>query len=154
MADLRKEAKKARKQLESLDIDLASIRDRLPKDVDAIKHRLPKDFDIHDLRLAQKREDEAANRGFMGGFLLGALVGVILALIFAPKKGEETREIVAHAATDLKNKAADVLPVSKESPADKVADAKDNLGEAADDLGADAKATAEEVKEKADDATS
>jgi hypothetical protein len=63
-------------------------------------------LDELDLR---KREDEAASRGFVGGFALGILVGAILALIFAPRTGSETRGMVAGTATDLKHKATDLV---------------------------------------------
>ncbi|HVL25030.1 MAG TPA: YtxH domain-containing protein [Thermomicrobiales bacterium] len=57
----------------------------------------------------RKREDEAASRGFIGGLALGILVGAILALIFAPRTGSETRGMVAGTATDLKHKATDMV---------------------------------------------
>jgi gas vesicle protein len=98
MADLKKQAKRARKQLDHLDFDVSALRGHLPKD-----------FDLSELNFVKKREDEAATRGFIGGFLLGILAGAVLALIFTPKRGEETREIVAHTAVDLKDKATELV---------------------------------------------
>lgn len=44
------------------------------------------------------------NDGFLGGVILGVILGAILALVFAPKSGAETRELVAHTVEDLKQK--------------------------------------------------
>jgi gas vesicle protein len=107
--------KSARKQLEELDlqahlkdVDLGKQLKNLDlekfKDIDVKKQRkaLKKQLKQADVR---KREDEAASEGFLGGFLLGVVVGAILALIFAPKAGSETRELVAEKAGELKHKA-------------------------------------------------
>lgn len=44
--------------------------------------------------------------GFMGGLILGVILGAILALLFAPKSGHETREMVSQTVTDLKDMVA------------------------------------------------
>jgi len=64
------------------------------------------DLDIRHLR---EREDHAATQGFFGGLLIGALLGVVLALVFAPRRGEETRAAVAHSAVDLKDKTVGLV---------------------------------------------
>ena len=51
---------------------------------------------------------EAARRGFVGGVALGAALGAASALAFALWKGEQTRELVAGRAVQLKARAADV----------------------------------------------
>jgi hypothetical protein len=51
-------------------------------------------------------EPEENDGGFVGGLLLGMVLGAILALLFAPKSGEETRELVASSVGDLKSKVA------------------------------------------------
>ena len=58
---------------------------------------------------ALKREDEAESSGFFGGFGLGLIVGAILALVFAPQKGEETRGMVAERAVQIKDRASDLV---------------------------------------------
>lgn len=65
-------------------------------------------FDRIDLHILREREDEAATRGFYGGLLLGMLLGVVLTLVFAPRRGEETRAAVASVAHDLKARADDL----------------------------------------------
>jgi gas vesicle protein len=109
MADLKKQAKRARKQLDHLDFDISTLREHLPRD-----------FDLSELNFIKKREDEAASRGFISGFLLGILAGAVLALVFAPKRGTETREIVAHTAIDLKEKATDLVHQVRSSEGDGV----------------------------------
>lgn len=132
MANLKKQAKQARKQFRNL--DLASV-----------KQHLPTDFDVSDLHFIRKREDEAASRGFVSGFLLGALVGAVIALIFAPKRGDETRGIVADAAGDIKEKATDLVhQVRHES--DKVDG--DAMKAAATDAKSDLQATLDEAAAK------
>lgn len=93
MVDLKQSAGRAKEHLEG--IDLPHLRDLHLDDID--------------WHLFQKREEEAASRGFLGGFLLGVLVGAVLALVFAPRRGDETREIVAGAAGDLRDKASDLV---------------------------------------------
>ncbi len=64
------------------------------------------DFDLHFLR---QREDHAATQGFLGGMALGVLLGVVLALVFAPQRGDETRAAMASTASAVKGKAADLV---------------------------------------------
>jgi hypothetical protein len=101
----------ARKHIEDIDLE------RLLKDIDfsrfdkdQLKHidfskgtkKIRQQLREMDL---QKREEEAASEGFLGGLILGVIVGAVLALIFAPRSGSETREMVAKTATDLSHKA-------------------------------------------------
>ena len=64
----------------------------------------------------------AENNGGSGDkflyFLAGAGIGAVLALLFAPKSGKETREILARTATD-----------SKEFIANKYSEGKQYVGE-------------------------
>lgn len=109
--------KQARKRLDNLDLHaLQELDPGKLKDVD-LGNLLGVDFsqlkkvDRKKLRrqLAQldfqKRQEEAATEGFVGGLLLGIVVGAILALIFAPTSGRETRQAVAGTASDLRHKA-------------------------------------------------
>lgn len=65
-------------------------------------------LDDLELRFLREREDHAATQGFLGGVLLGTLLGVVLTLVFAPRRGEETRAAVAHKAVEAKDKAVDL----------------------------------------------
>jgi gas vesicle protein len=41
------------------------------------------------------------------GFLVGALVGGVFALLYAPKKGSETREIIRNKAVEVRDTVRD-----------------------------------------------
>ncbi len=83
---------------------MASWRDRILEQAEAARQRAS-EFDLEQLR----REDEAESHGFFAGFGLGVLVGVVLALVFSPWKGEQTREVVAERAVQLKDRATDLV---------------------------------------------
>jgi hypothetical protein len=113
--------KNARKHLEDIDIekilkdvDLSRFDKEQLRQVDlsAGKKKIRKQLEQLDVR---QREEEAASEGFLGGVLLGIVVGAILALIFAPKSGSETREMVAETATGLMHKAEDLVAHKPES---------------------------------------
>lgn len=44
---------------------------------------------------------------FLVGFLVGGITGAIVALLYAPTKGEETRAIIKDKAIELKDKTAE-----------------------------------------------
>ncbi len=65
---------------------MASWRERALERAEAARRRaagIEADFD------QLRREDEAESSGFFGGFALGLVVGAILALVFAPMRGED-----------------------------------------------------------------
>jgi hypothetical protein len=116
--------KNARKHIEDIDLE------KLLKDIDLSR------FDKNQLKYidfskgtkkvrqqlkhldTQQREEEAASEGFLGGLILGVIVGAVLALIFAPRSGSETREIVAKTATDLSHKAEGLVSHKDETIAE------------------------------------
>ena len=113
--------KQARKRLDELDlhalqdIDLGKLKDVDLEQMLGVNFSDLKKVDRKKLRKRleqldfQKRQDEAATEGFLGGLLLGIVVGAILALIFAPKSGSETRQAVAETASGLRHKAEDLV---------------------------------------------
>lgn len=110
MADLKTSAKKQTKQaLDNLDLD--SVKKSLSNlsDLDLDKVRNALGISKVDLTELHKREDEAAAKGFIGGFLLGLIVGGILALIFAPKRGDEMRGMVTERAAQVTGMASDLM---------------------------------------------
>ena len=52
--------------------------------------------------------------GTLAAFAVGAAVGAGLALLFAPRSGRETRELLAQRACDLRDKAVDSVDSAKE----------------------------------------
>jgi gas vesicle protein len=97
-------------------VDLSMVADRIPKQV------------ILGSPAVREAEARAANRGFVGGFLAGAAVGALLALIFAPRRGAETRDLIVHAASDVGEKVSGVV-----AHGDAVSEAIDTLKSKAED---------------------
>lgn len=44
---------------------------------------------------------------FLVGFIVGGLTGAVVALLFAPQSGEETRAVIKERSIELRDKAAD-----------------------------------------------
>ena len=57
--------------------------------------------------------------GFGIGFLAGAIIGGVIALLYAPKTGKETRQLIKDTATEvvdtLKEKTSGVIDTVKEA---------------------------------------
>ena len=65
-----------------------------------------------------------------GKFILGALVGASLGILFAPKKGSETRADLKELFDELMNKLKDIdIEDVKEAIANKIADIKQSISE-------------------------
>jgi gas vesicle protein len=66
--------------------------------------------------------DERANGagGVLVAFTLGALVGAVVALLFAPAKGEDTREMLGEKARQSAQKTREFLKQQRETLASAV----------------------------------
>ena len=66
--------------------------------------------------------DERGNAagGVLVAFTLGALVGAVVALLFAPAKGEETREMIGEKARESAQKTREFLKHQRETLASAV----------------------------------
>lgn len=62
--------------------------------------------------MAEERTNGAT--GVVVAFTLGALVGAVVALLFAPAKGEETREFLGEKAREGRDKVADAAAKTRE----------------------------------------
>jgi gas vesicle protein len=51
--------------------------------------------------------------GYIAAFAIGALIGTGVALLYAPRSGKETRELLAKKGRELKGKASDALDDAK-----------------------------------------
>ena len=58
--------------------------------------------------------------GVVVAFTLGALVGAVVALLFAPARGEETRELISEKARDQAQKTREFLKQQRENLASAV----------------------------------
>ena len=52
--------------------------------------------------------------GFLAVFAIGALAGAGIALLYAPRSGEETRKLIAAKGRELKGKAHDAIEDAKD----------------------------------------
>ena len=52
--------------------------------------------------------------GYLAAFAIGALIGTGAALLYAPRSGKETRELLAKKGRELKGKASDALDDAKD----------------------------------------
>ena len=65
-------------------------------------------------------ERGSAAGGVLVAFTLGALVGAVLALLFAPAKGEETRDMIGDKARESAQKTREFLKHQRETLASAV----------------------------------
>ncbi|MBM3154624.1 MAG: YtxH domain-containing protein [Chloroflexi bacterium] len=70
--------------------------------------------------------------GFAIGFIVGAVVGVAVGLLFAPRPGEETREILAEKGKQIRDKSVDIAAKAKKAAAEAVRQAQAKLDEVTD----------------------
>jgi gas vesicle protein len=52
--------------------------------------------------------------GYLVAFAIGALIGTGAALLYAPRSGKETRELLAKKGRELKGKASDAMDDAKD----------------------------------------
>lgn len=110
MDDFRQQAKKYANEfdLEGLidSIDFSKVDTKKLKKIDFSKgaDKARKQLDqLPKVRLTTQPVAQEHNEGgFVGGLLLGVVLGAIIALLFAPKSGEDTRELVAQTVGDIK----------------------------------------------------
>lgn len=68
--------------------------------------------------------------GFGIGLLVGAAIGGVIALLYAPKTGKETRKIIKDKATEVVDTVKEVVDTVKEETAGVINTVKDAAGEA------------------------
>jgi gas vesicle protein len=72
-------------------------------------------------------QDKNVALNFLAGLGLGALLGAAAALLLAPKAGEDTRQDIACAAEEIKDKACKMVKDLSESSEELVKKSKDLL---------------------------
>ena len=70
--------------------------------------------------------DKNGSSGFVVGLVVGAVVGLAIGFLYAPRPGEETRQVLKEKGEMVREKAADVAGKVKETATEamKVARAK------------------------------
>jgi gas vesicle protein len=74
--------------------------------------------------------DDSRGWEFFTGFLLGTVVGAAVALLLAPKSGEETRELIRERGIELKGRAAELTEESRRRAEELAAEARKRAEEA------------------------
>jgi gas vesicle protein len=64
-----------------------------------------------------------------GAFLLGGIIGALVALLYAPKSGRETRKDISKAARRVKKETVDLVEDTIESVNDFADDMKDKVSD-------------------------
>ena len=77
--------------------------------------------------------------------LLGAAIGVAVGILFAPDKGEKTREKLKDGVDDLKNLAKSKFNSLEDETKEKLSKTKDNLKESVEDFLSNSSYKAEEA---------
>jgi len=70
----------------------------------------------------------------LGSFLLGGLIGAVLGLLFAPRSGAETREMITERANEYWGEANEMYVAGKEKVTEVVATTKDTAAEKGEEL--------------------
>lgn len=91
-----------------------------------------------------ERERDGEFGAFLAGFLTGALVGAVVALLFAPRSGEETRRLLQERGIELKTRAGEVAAQARAQAEAALAEARRRAEEAA----AEAQRRAEELRQR------
>lgn len=61
------------------------------------------------------------------GLILGAAIGLAIGFLYAPRPGEETREIIKEKAVEAKDKATDVIDKVKQTAVEAKTTAQEKL---------------------------
>jgi len=69
-----------------------------------------------------------------GAFLLGGLVGAVLGLLFAPRSGKETREMIAEKAEDYWGQGVEVYNTGKDKAVEAYSTGKEKAAESTEQL--------------------
>jgi len=86
-----------------------------------------------------------------GAFLFGGLIGAVLGLLFAPRSGQETREMLAEKGQEYVGEGKEIYEEGRERLIDAYSTAKGTVAEKAEEYKGRVGEVAEVVKEKIDE---
>jgi gas vesicle protein len=72
---------------------------------------------------------EDDSKKIVGAFLLGGTIGALLAILYAPKSGRETRKDISRAARRVKRETVDLVDETIEGINDFASDVKDKVSD-------------------------
>lgn len=96
------------------------------------------------------RDDEFG--AFLVGFVVGGLTGAVVALLFAPQSGEETRSLIKDKSIELRDKASTTAEEAIARAEAAAAEARARAEELAKQLGDQGKVVLEEARTRSKDA--
>ena len=103
-------------------------------------------------------QEQGSKKDFFAGLLLGGALGALIAILYAPERGENTRKVLADKSTEYAEvarvKGAEVAGSLKENAAvlsDKATDAIEVLKTKSTELGSTVASKATEVAAKANE---
>jgi gas vesicle protein len=91
--------------------------------------------------------DDRRGGGLFGAFLLGGLIGAALGLLFAPRAGRETREMLMEKGEELLDQSKDIYENGRE----RIVEAYESGKVVADERTAELRTKVEEVRERLKD---
>ncbi len=78
--------------------------------------------------------DDRRGGSVFGAFLLGGLIGAVLGLLFAPRSGKETRDLIAEKSGEYWGQAGEVYVAGKEKVTDAVVAGQQTAAEKGEQL--------------------
>jgi len=86
---------------------------------------------------------------FITGFLIGGLVGAVVALLYAPQSGEETRTIIKEKSIEIKDKAVETAEEARAKAEKSLEDARLRADKAIEEARGKAEELAKLTKQRA-----
>ncbi len=74
-----------------------------------------------------KERTIVVKQGSFGSFLRGMMVGAVIALLFAPRSGQETRDMLNQKSGELKDRAMDMANETRDRAQNAISDAKNKI---------------------------
>src|SRR4030042_1300729 len=88
---------------------------------------------------------------FITGFFVGGLIGAVIALLYAPQSGEETRTVIREKSIELKDRAVETAEEAQDRAEKSLEEARFRAEKALDDTRAYTEELAQIAKQRAAD---
>ncbi|MCE5203940.1 MAG: YtxH domain-containing protein [Coriobacteriales bacterium] len=94
--------------------------------------------------------DNRSGEGILGAFILGGVVGAVLGLLFAPRSGRESRELIAVKAKDYWGEGREFYETGREKVTEVYSTGRDKATETAEELKVKLDAARARLREQVD----